>query len=270
MNDFERFGIHHLSPSSLNTFRHSPAHWATRYLLKVKDEESVRPLRGKAVEFGVQTYFLKQSDPEADQIAKSEALRSFDTAVGQAGIDISDVAVTAERNNVCSMLTQALVLYMGDVPPKTWQIKVEDWIDEAGIPMIGFIDFVFPDTIDEFKSVKAMPAKPTSEHLRQLSLYHRNRKEKPRIVYVTAKKGAIYEPDPKDLHDAWDGMVRDACAVKHLLSKCESPLDVIRMLPVDHTDYVWSTPTLQAALSAQTHIALSHKGDPDVALLAVK
>jgi hypothetical protein len=266
---FERFGIKALSPSMLNAFQHSPAHWAVKYLMKVKDESSPNAFRGNAVEHGLNAYFRFQKDEKATEIALNEALRSFDTSCGGAGLDIADEDVQKERGNISGMLTQALTVYYGDAPPLSYQLKVEDWIDEAEVSIIGYIDFIFAKTVDDLKTVKSMPSKPTAPHLRQFSLYARNRKEKPRLVYVTGKKASVFDLPMKDLHDAWDTMVRDACAMRHLLSKAETPLDVVRMLSVDHTDYVWSAPTLQAAFSAHTHIALT-KGASNGALVAAE
>ena len=50
---FERFGIGHLSPSSLRLFRAEPACWIGRYMLKVPDEAGAGAWRGQAVEAGV-------------------------------------------------------------------------------------------------------------------------------------------------------------------------------------------------------------------------
>lgn len=267
---FERFGIRALSPSSLNAFRHSPAHWAVKYLMKVKDEWGPQAFRGTAVEFGVRSYFRWQNDEKATSIAELEALRSFDTACGEAGLDILAEDAQKERELIPAMLTQALTVYYGDAPPVAYQLKVEDWIDEAGIQIVGYIDFIFPGTVDDLKTVKAMPSKPTHPHLRQLSLYARARKEKPRLVYVTGKKASVFDLPMAELHDAWDTMVRDACAIQHLLSKADGPLDVVRMLPVDHTDYVWSKPTLQAATAAQTYIALPKGAQTHGSLIAAE
>ena len=53
MNSFGRFGISHLSASSLNLWRASPGIFALRYLAKIKDSGNAAMWRGSAVENGL-------------------------------------------------------------------------------------------------------------------------------------------------------------------------------------------------------------------------
>lgn len=267
---FERFGINSLSPSALNSFRHNPAHWAVQSLMKVPFEETPALFRGNAVKWGLRTFKHVECSEGAANIAYDEAFRSFDVSCGGASLDLDAEDVKGERELIPGMLTQALTLYMGGPAPIAFRLRVEDWIDEIGMPVVAYLDFVFPETADTFKTTQRMPSAPSLPHLRQLALYLRARKERPRIAYVTPKKAQIFEPEPEQLHEAWEGMVRDAMAMQNMLAHAETPLDVVRMLPVDPTDYKWSAGQLQAALAAQTYIALPKPGGTNAALLAAE
>jgi len=56
MNPLARYGIDHLSPSSLNLWRASPGLWSARYLAGFKDE-SAATWRGHAVEAAFSIFF---------------------------------------------------------------------------------------------------------------------------------------------------------------------------------------------------------------------
>ena len=65
-NAFERRGINHLSPSSLNLWRASPGLWAARYLAGLS-EDGPAMWRGSAVEAGL-ARFLRSGDLAEAQI----------------------------------------------------------------------------------------------------------------------------------------------------------------------------------------------------------
>lgn len=61
MNAFERHGITHLSPSSVNLFIAQPALWAASYLMKKRAAVGPAAHRGTAIEVGVEAGLF---DPE--------------------------------------------------------------------------------------------------------------------------------------------------------------------------------------------------------------
>ena len=82
MNPFQKYGIEHLSASSLNLARDNLPLWIIRYLGKVKGQQSVNMLAGIAVEDAV-ARGLDHPDMDEEaiiQFAKDEYLKK--TALG--------------------------------------------------------------------------------------------------------------------------------------------------------------------------------------------
>jgi hypothetical protein len=80
-NPFDRYGIRHLSPSSLSLYRHSPALWVLRYLFHVEDPASSWAWRGRAVEAGINSILL---DNASDSAAIERAKYTFElSALGE-------------------------------------------------------------------------------------------------------------------------------------------------------------------------------------------
>ena len=52
-NAFETHGIHHLSPSSINTYISDPPMWVARYLFNIKSTSGPAAIRGIATEFSL-------------------------------------------------------------------------------------------------------------------------------------------------------------------------------------------------------------------------
>src|SRR5512143_798009 len=127
---FSRHGIDHLSPSSLNLYAEQPAMWALKYLHNFDEGGNARMWRGSAVEAGVD-HWLYRRDADA---ATTAALAFFEhEAVGE----ITD-ELDKERANIPSMLDQAITMLHNRPEPTGRQFKVEYWIDDIEIPVIGF------------------------------------------------------------------------------------------------------------------------------------
>src|SRR3990167_6235226 len=87
MNPFERFGMRHLSPSSLNLWTAAPGLWALRYLAGVKDDGNAAMWRGRANEKGLWALLLRPDKKSA----LDAALAAFeDDAAGLADEDTED------------------------------------------------------------------------------------------------------------------------------------------------------------------------------------
>lgn len=117
MDPFHRFGIDHLSASSLNLYSEEPAYWTICYLHGHHEKKGPRVWRGSAVESGLDHWLYKRDLPEALQVASA---RFELEALG----DLSD-DVHKEREFVPQMLQQAVQALQAKPEPTARQLKIE-------------------------------------------------------------------------------------------------------------------------------------------------
>lgn len=223
---FERFGIKHLSPSSLNLWRTAPGIWAIRYLGQIKDEGNAAMFRGTAVENGLIALLRGQPLPAAIEAAH----QSFDLNSG--GV----IDEGGERDLIAPMIEQCAKWK----PPSdlnATQLKVEWHFDPVPIPVIGFLDLAFDGIDIDCKSTKALPSTPRAEHVRQVSLYRAARGREGGLFYVTSKKHAYYPVTDEMMDEALSELQAAAYSLNNFLSRMDSKEDIFRSLPVDYDHY---------------------------------
>jgi hypothetical protein len=228
MNSFQRFGIDHLSPSSLNLWRSGPGIWVLRYIGKLKDGGNAAMWRGTAVEQGFAA-LLRSKDLG---MAKTVAENSFH--LNSRG-EISD-EIDAERDLIDPMLEQCL-RWKQPSDLNATQIKVEHWFDPLPIPVVGYLDFAFEETDVDLKTTKTCPSKPRADHVRQVSLYRAARSRQGGLLYVTDKRHAYFPVDDDMMERALGDMHSDALSLNNFLARCETREDALRSLPVDWDHY---------------------------------
>jgi PD-(D/E)XK nuclease superfamily len=225
-NSFERFGITNLSPSSLNLWRASPGLFALRYVGKIKDAGDPAWWRGHAVEDGFAAAL------RSDRNCLTVAYRSFElNAQGEASEEVE-----AERNLIAPMLDEAMS-WTPPGPLLATQIKVEHWLDDVPVPVIGYVDFAFDGADVDLKTTKACPSTPRPDHVRQVSLYRAARGRDGGLLYVTTKRHAYFNVDDDMVERALSDMQADAISLLHFLTNMKTKGDVLRALPVDWDDY---------------------------------
>jgi len=246
MSGFEKHGIRHLSPSSLNLWRDAPGIWALRYLAKVRDDGSAPMWRGNAVERGME-YLLRGNSL---QDAQSFAMQAFEEA---AQGEISD-ANDAERKLIPAMVAKiadwhADMLGAKNITPMAaTQLKVEAQLQGVSIPVIGYVDFTFMEGADvDCKSTKACPSKPRPDHLRQVALYNYARKRPAALLYVTDKRFAYYTPTEFEMDGAVQELADAARSLEQFLYRMPDADTAIRCMPMATDHYAFS-PAYKAKL----------------------
>lgn len=244
MNPFERHGIQHLSPSSLQTYQANPSLWVGRYLLKWPDDAGPKAWVGQAVEAGLAAYLSSEEMPPL-----TAALKQFDE---RAQGEVTDDILTA-RAEIAPMLTQAcdaMKARKGSYP--TYQQKVEMRVDGIEVPIIGYKDFQFlDDRIMDLKTTRAMPSSPKSDHAAQVGFYMlASGVSTGELLYVTPKKSGLYTLTVEDAHEAVKPLLRAAKAVRSLLSSVNGGPHALSIFAPDFDDFRWSEGTKKAALEA--------------------
>jgi len=213
-NVFERHNIDHLSPSSLILYRADPGLWARRYLLKWQDSAGPAAWRGSAVEAGLAAVLHGQND------FREKARERFELdAQG-----LADEATEKQRGLISPMLAQAIEATSTDFSPRpAMQIKIEHWIDGCSVPLLMYLDFGFQDFDLDLKTTERIPSEPREDHLFQIGLYHAARKRPQKVLYVSAKKFALYDVTEEHAAAAVRDAVNAARALERYLSLSRDP-----------------------------------------------
>jgi hypothetical protein len=236
MNPFERHGITHLSPSSLNAYAANPALWCGRYLLGWKDDMGPAAHRGSAIEAGLDVFLYERKTDEA--IAR--ALDRF----AELTQGVADDETEAERLNITPMLEQAMKALSGLPIPNARQLRCEYYAGGVEVPIIGYLDYVWDDFGLDLKTTKSCPSAIKSDHARQFAMYAAAKQKPWKCLYVTAKKFALLTLEDADAEKHLRDLEQHARSVRHLLKKAEDGADALKFFPVERSDFRWSDKTL--------------------------
>ena len=183
MNPFEKIGVEHLSPSSINSWQASPAAWSIRYLQKLVDPPNDNMIIGTVVENIIRETVMGKKEETPD--AEDDRVRGIINDWMERTHFVEDKSEPAARHmaEFGTETVQKLFNSLGKptvLLPNNRKMH-QQWRFELGVPglavpLIGYPDFVLSNgVIIEIKTAKAAPPKgvPRAAHLRQLALYVR-------------------------------------------------------------------------------------------------
>ena len=233
MNPFQRHGIDHLSASSLNTYSENPSFWCLRYLYNYREEGNPAMWRGSAVEAGLDLWLFKRSLDDANKAA----LNHFDQNGVMVDPNTGEInkEMDKERNAILPMLLNAVNLLEEEDAPDARQLKFEYWFDGIEIPLIGYIDYVWPKKVCDLKTTHRMPSEISGNHSRQISLYSAVKERPGELLYVTSKKAEIKPITDVDRHVRLLG--RYAHSIRALLSLSNDKHDAASVFAPDFDHY---------------------------------
>jgi hypothetical protein len=242
MNPFARFGIKHLSASSLRTYREEPALWVLQYLHRIRDEGGPGAWRGTAVEAGLNHYLLGQ--PEY-------ATKAMHVSFEERASGVADDQIHKEREALPMFLSQAREALKDKPPlqPKDQQFKITLELPGIEVPLIGYVDYLWDDHGVDLKTTWRMPSEPQPAHVEQMSCYMRATGRPFHLCYVTPKKWSLHEVSKDMADEAFERVLRGARAIRSFLSRVESPDDAMTLFSPEFEGYRWSPAHIEAAAS---------------------
>lgn len=230
MNPFQRHGISHLSPSSLNLWISQPGIWALRYLGRQREGGNPKMWRGNAVEAGYVAYLRTgRWDESVDH-----AMLSYSTAVSEhnARGELAD-----KQSELLEPMIKQCSLWDPPGALNASQIAVKHHFDDVPVPVKGYIDLAFEGLDVDLKTTERMPSKPSQPHVRQVSLYRAARQRAGGLLYVTDKRHAFYEVTDEMRDEALAELADAAQKLGKLLRAFDTPADIMSVLPVDYDDF---------------------------------
>lgn len=237
MNGFEKHGIKHLSASSINLWTNAPDVWVASYLFGKRTPMGAAAMRGICTEDAVVASLTGESDCEA---ALSAALEKFDKT-----FPIGDEKTTKERAMIepcMNLALEALADYGKPEFPEDGQekISITAKTDDYEIPVIGFLDLVFPDAglVIDLKTTGRCPSTMSAEHQLQRAIYQKAKgNQAVKFLYVTPKKTALLEDgDPNELL----GRAKKQISRLEKFLRAGSRHDIAEVIPVNPNTFYWS------------------------------
>jgi hypothetical protein len=240
MNNFERHGIKHLSPSSINMFADCAGAWAARYLFNKNFKFGVAAQIGVLTERVVEEVLLGSGLGDALDRAHSKFNKENALNVSEKDLkrihDIESMAILA---------LEALTQYgEPEVIQKlngNEQQKIEIICNGGGwsIPVIGYLDFVYPKhgLIIDLKTTLRMPSSMSMAHQRQAAIYQAAKGNMGvKFLYVTPKKYSLLEVD--DIKPVLENVKAIAARMNNFLAL---DVDTIKeIVPVNAASFYWS------------------------------
>ena len=248
MNGFEKHGIDHLSPSSLNSAATNLPLWVLERLLKRKAPVGAAAHRGTAIEAGVTVGLLYLS--HGIEQCQAIALDKFDELVkvpAMLGLTPEAPGIDKEREAVAPTVAVALEELRDYGMPDELQAKIERVLDEDLPPLIGFIDFGWSRhaiTLD-LKTSLRLPSEISTAHGRQVAAYVTGTNREGRVAYVTPKRVGVYSLDR--VEDRFNELRLIAQRLNRFLLVSADPMELAGLLIPDTGHFFWSHPDAEAA-----------------------
>ena len=233
-NPFKKFQIEHLSYSSLDLWSGNPLLWCLRYLARMPSEVGPGAWRGTATGVGLANFYKTNSY----ESALEAAMERFDSeAKGN-----KDPKTEKERALVASFLDTAIKhIDHKDMPELVEaEHKIECYFDGVDIPVIGYIDFLYPDSFMELKSTLRVPTQPSDNHIGQVSLYSEVKNLDGTLVYVGPSKAISFPIGGNMKKKALDKLRRNALSLQTFLSGINDIKSALDSLPLNDADWRWN------------------------------
>lgn len=251
MDPFAKHGIKHLSPSSIKLYRDQPAAWVCRYLMRVRDEAGPAAWRGTAVEAGLDHWLLFGANQEAETVYRQCVLVSQSKWDEMAQGVATDQAL--KEYGALGDFLKVGIAALKDFPPIiSRQSKISIEIPGIEVPIIGATDYDFGDYGVDLKTTNRMPSEARADHVLQMAVYMKAKKKPFKLLYVTARKSAVYPVTEDMAKGAYERVVGAAHSIRHLLAKSADAQDALDLFAPDFSSFYWS-PEMVSAVQGTQH-----------------
>lgn len=228
MNPFERHGIDHLSASSINTWINAPSLWLLEKCMGHKSSVGCAAFRGTSAEAGISAALFDHELPLADAI--DVALPMYDRLSGFS----TDPKRADERLAIPGMIVEGLALRASGIPiaPNGDQHRIEINVEGLPVPIIGYLDWLYPTEIIDLKTTHRVPSSMAENHLRQASIYktsHMDRRV--RFFYASAKKSVMHTLTREEYSLAMAQVERAAIRLGRFLALSDDIAELAAIIP---------------------------------------
>lgn len=195
MNGFQKHGLAHSSPSSINLFAAAPDVFVCEKLFGLRGPMSASALRGIVIEEAVVNVIARGFTQEA---ATTAAIKRFSKETMFSGSDKVEKEKEVIEPSIAIALAELKQYGEPEFSTPDKQDKIELLCKCPGfeMPVIGYTDLPFPKmgVIIDLKSTHRLPSEMSSAHKRQCAVYQKASDNKSvKFLYVSAKKAVWHE-----------------------------------------------------------------------------
>lgn len=244
MNAFEHHGLAHLSASQINTWINAPSFWLMEKLLGFKGQMGCAAHRGTAAEAGISAGLFDTSLTQ--EACEAVALPIYDklTALNP------DPKRQSERDVIPGIIKQGLALREHGAPirPNDFQHKVEIRLEGVGVPVIGYLDWLYADEVLDLKTTLRVPSAMSAPHTRQAAIYKTAHMDKRvRFFYASDKKSEKHTLT-KDQYDfAMTETTQAALRLQRFLGLSKDPKELAALIPHSSDSFYFNDVAKSAA-----------------------
>ena len=167
---FARFGVSHLSATSMLQFRADPALGVLYLIFKIREAGSPAMHRGSALDHTIGE--MLESDATLDQEgARAMATAHYDNLIEKTDEKYRPSDIKREREVVGRCLDECYPIVSDWDTPLAYQHPIRLSLQGIEIPVIGFIDLRYPDVVRELKSSARPRAGIVDDHAFQVATY---------------------------------------------------------------------------------------------------
>ena len=261
-NPFDKFEIDHLSASSINLFISNPSQWILRYLFGIKWEGNAATTRGTIVDeaTGRSKGFYKTKNNKWVRKKNRTALnknlelsfKGYDSLIAHLkkhNTEFDEGKAKTERDNLQRYIETSVAYYKELKGLVDYQVKIELQLEELPIPIIGYSDMLFEDTVRDIKTVSRMPSVVPSPVNRQLAIYAAATGKVPiaDYVYVTKTKAEVRPIVVDDVDKYLEEVKRAAMTIMNVLSYSDDKTQIANLYFPDLDQWQWTNKEREAA-----------------------
>ena len=254
-NSFEAHGIDHLSASSINTYIDDPCMWIMRYLFNFRNGGSPAMWRGTSIDHAIGAYF-GYSDKKADNLdtaisfAKDEFKNLYEAQkkyYPEQTIDLDKYI--KELKSLTKFTSTALNFYHKLGQPTDYQKEINLYLEDLPIPIRGYIDLQYKDTIRDIKTTARYPNDVSSNHARQMSIYAKAEDCLSILdyVYVTTTKQEVVSKPVTNVDEHIKVVERVALSIMKLLAYSNDKYEIASLFYPNFDDWKWSEEEIKFA-----------------------
>lgn len=243
MNPFERHGIDHLSASSINKWIDAPSLWLLEKGMGFKPSVGCAAFRGTAAEAGISAALFNPDMPLADAIDIAlpiyDRLSAFST----------DLKRAEERLAIPGMVCEGLALREAGIPilPNGDQHRIEIFVEGLAVPIMGYLDWLYPDAIIDLKTTHRVPSAIAGNHLRQAAIYQAaHMGKRVTFFYASSKKSAAHILTREDYDLAIAQVQQAAIRLQRFLALSDDIAELAAIIPHNSDSFYFNAPATKA------------------------
>lgn len=238
--------LEYTSPSQMVLFKANMCKWLLTKQMGVDDPVGPAAWTGKAVESGLDIVLTgdKTFSP------RDKAMMTFEA---EAQGEVSD-KIDEYRALVYPMLDEAIdaTTELPRLEGHNIQFNIRHFLDGVNIPIVGRLDYEWPEFIMDLKTTKRIPSEPKPDHVLQVSIYAAARQKGARLLYVSGKKHQWFTLTDEQIESGLADARRVARAMVALCERYETPEEASKFMVPDFSDFRWSDITKAKALEVWT------------------